>query len=271
MKLIEYKPTRLFTFGCSFTNYIWPTWANILAYELNCPLYNYGRGGAGNQYIFNVLMQADNYFKFNENDLVIVCWTNISREDRYFNGQWHSPGNIYTQTTYDSNFIKKYADETNHALRDLAVIKASYEFLKSKNLQFHFLKILDFQQVCQWNTKIGEVDNRLYQQYKKYLDFVKPSFYDILWDGKVRRRQELDKIEIDARYENGHPLPYEHLKYLQTVFDEQKFLDNTILTVNNLNSQLISSICQQLDQGIVHYKMQFPNLILKDSEEILAV
>ena len=271
MKLIENKPSRIFTFGCSFTNYVWPTWANILAFDLNLPLYNYGRGGAGNQYIFNMLMQADNYFKFNSNDLVIVCWTNISREDRYFNGQWHTPGNIYTQQTYDSNFIKRYADETNHALRDLAVIKASYEFLKAKQITFHFLKILDLQQACQWNTINGTADNRLYQQYQEYLDCICPSYYDVLWKGNVRYREELDRIEIDPRYQNGHPMPYEHLHYLQAVFDKHKFSDYTINAVNNLNLQLINNIRKQLDQGIAQVDMRFPNLQLTTSEAIQAV
>ena len=58
---------RLFTFGCSFTSYHWPTWANILAYDYDIPLYNYGLNGAGNQFIFNMLMQADSFNNFTEN------------------------------------------------------------------------------------------------------------------------------------------------------------------------------------------------------------
>ena len=27
--------TRLFTFGCSFTQYMWPTWADILSKNFN--------------------------------------------------------------------------------------------------------------------------------------------------------------------------------------------------------------------------------------------
>ena len=59
IELFSKKPTRIFTFGCSFTDYIWPTWANIIAYDLNIPFHNYGRGGAGNQFIFNTIMQAE--------------------------------------------------------------------------------------------------------------------------------------------------------------------------------------------------------------------
>ena len=44
------NPKRLFTFGCSFTDYRWATWANILAYELDCEFHNFGKSGAGNQF-----------------------------------------------------------------------------------------------------------------------------------------------------------------------------------------------------------------------------
>jgi hypothetical protein len=53
------KYKRLFTFGCSFTRYLWPTWADILAEDI--PYYeNWGCGGAGNLYISNAIMEAHN-------------------------------------------------------------------------------------------------------------------------------------------------------------------------------------------------------------------
>ena len=53
--LITLEPKRIFTFGCSFTNYLWSTWANILGYEFReAEFYNFGKSGAGNQYIFNL-------------------------------------------------------------------------------------------------------------------------------------------------------------------------------------------------------------------------
>ena len=76
-RLYETVPKRLFTFGCSFTSHDWATWANILGYELQllhgCEFYNFGRSGAGNAYIANVISQVDQVYKFNSNDLVIVC------------------------------------------------------------------------------------------------------------------------------------------------------------------------------------------------------
>ena len=33
---------RLFTFGCSYTRYNWPTWADIIADDLQIPFQNWG-------------------------------------------------------------------------------------------------------------------------------------------------------------------------------------------------------------------------------------
>ena len=42
---------RLIVFGCSFTDYAWPTWADIIAYDLGCEYENWAQGGGGNQQI----------------------------------------------------------------------------------------------------------------------------------------------------------------------------------------------------------------------------
>ena len=46
------KFKRAFVFGCSFTQYYWPTWADILGREFN-KFENWGQCGGGNQFIFN--------------------------------------------------------------------------------------------------------------------------------------------------------------------------------------------------------------------------
>ena len=138
--LIHNQPKRLFTFGCSFTGYNWGTWANVLAKELEpIEFYNFGRAGAGNHYIFNSLMQADAMYNFTHEDLVMVQWTNVSREDRYTD-EWLTPGNIYSQTTYDLEFVRKYFTEYGASLRDYAFIKAAHEMLKHNHLHKFFYK-----------------------------------------------------------------------------------------------------------------------------------
>jgi hypothetical protein len=126
------KYKRFFAFGCSFTGYIWPTWADVLSKEMpQSEFYNMGHAGAGNLFITARLTEINAKFKFNSDDLVIVMWTTFCREDRYFNNNWSAPGNIFTQNMYDEKFVEKFADPKGYLIRDLALITAATGFLKS--------------------------------------------------------------------------------------------------------------------------------------------
>ena len=70
---------RFFAFGCSFTKYKWPTWADILGTKFE-EYYNFGRGGACNTYIMNKFIEADTKYKFNwETDYIVIMFTNFNR------------------------------------------------------------------------------------------------------------------------------------------------------------------------------------------------
>lgn len=272
MKLIDYEPKRLFTFGCSFTNYFWPTWAEIIALDLNIPLYNYGLCGAGNYHMFNMLMQADNYFNIDENDLVIIEWTNIMREDRWFDGRWQTPGNIFSQSVYSKEFVDTYANETFSSLRDFACIKAAYEFLKYKKCQSHFLKMMNFEDICQWGTTQGSPNEKIYLQYEKYLKLINPSFYEVLWQNDIQTKLKRNN-SIHFNFLDGHPTIMEHFEYLRSIFIDHKFSENTINTVKIKNEEFITLAIEQasnreIGDQITPYKF---DIEIKKSEPIIYI
>lgn len=126
------KYKRFFAFGCSFTGYCWPTWADILSKEMpNAEFYNCGKSGAGNLFISIRALEANLKFNFNKDDLVIVMWSTFCREDRYYNNYWHTPGNIFTQQEYDEKWVKKFADPKGYLIRDLSLITMATSYLKS--------------------------------------------------------------------------------------------------------------------------------------------
>lgn len=128
--LSNYK--RIFTFGCSYTHYRWPTWAHVLASEIdNAKLYNFGRTGSGNLFISLRIAEANKRFKFNENDLVAVMYTSFTREDRWVNGYWIGHGNIYNQHLYPESWVKKFADPDFYLMRDFALMDLTNRYLKS--------------------------------------------------------------------------------------------------------------------------------------------
>jgi hypothetical protein len=134
---IDYsKYKRLFTFGCSFTGYKYPTWANIMNKHVpQAEFYNLGRSGGGNVFIANRITEANRKFNFCDTDLVMVMWSTFCREDRYLpNRGWMTPGNIYTQDELDfatTEYLVKWADPLTFLVRDLSIIELTSTYLKS--------------------------------------------------------------------------------------------------------------------------------------------
>lgn len=147
MKIHNLEPQkykRFFSFGCSFTNYIWPTWADIIGQDIE--IYeNWGDPGGGNFFIFNSLIEANLKYKFKEGDLVVIMWTNKEREDRYSNNKWIHAYPETVEKEYGKDWVKKYfLDNRAFLIRDLAVMSAAQEILNSTrcdwaNLIWHSL------------------------------------------------------------------------------------------------------------------------------------
>lgn len=172
---------RLFTFGCSFTNYRWATWADILAREYS-HYENWGLWGCGNQFIFNSLLECYHKNKFTSDDTVIIMWTSVAREDRYRNNKWLSIGNIYTQYEYDQEFVKKYADERWYLLRDLATISATKQLLDSWGVKYEFLSMVPIDNKDQhYNEKIQNNSDVL-AHYQSAVSSLKPSIYEVVFN-----------------------------------------------------------------------------------------
>jgi hypothetical protein len=185
---------RLLTFGCSFTNYRWSTWADCLAPEFDY-FENWGQSGAGNHYIFNSVMEADQHYKFSTDDTVIVCWTGTTRDDWYVNGKWQTLGNMYTCPIYNTDYLKTHVDPRGYAIRDLAFVKAVKCLLEARSCNWKFL--------CMSNWIIDQDIASLYQDT---LNCILPSFETVLFT------QGWPNHNGDP-----HPSPEEHLAYLDAV------------------------------------------------------
>lgn len=228
------KIKRFFAFGCSFTRYGWMTWPCVIAVEFQVPYYNYGAPGGGNQYIFNTIMQADALYKFDENDLIMVSWTNVCREDRYIKDKWICPGNIYTQNVYPTEWVEKFVDPAGMAMRDFATIYAVDNFLKSKKCQYYFLSMIDITTIFnQYNYDLlNTLENKdtipsLISLYDNSLSKIRSNFYDVLWAGKIENKMNKIWKQFNYQFSDCHPSPIEHYTYLNTVL-KYDFSDNTI-------------------------------------------
>jgi hypothetical protein len=137
------KYKRFFAIGCSFTEWFWPTWANIIAEEHpHLEFKSYAKPGAGNLYISTMLNQLQYSEGLCETDLVGIMWSSFHRRDYYNASQtdnlremlmnkdalihlnspeaWHSYGDqIHTQL--NDNDPTGYCDR-GFLMRDLALI-----------------------------------------------------------------------------------------------------------------------------------------------------
>jgi hypothetical protein len=264
---------RLFTFGCSFTEYYWPTWADILGREFEY-YENWGRLGAGNQYIFNSLSECHLQHHLTKNDTVIIMWSSPDREDRYINNMWQTPGPLALETFYDKNFVSKYYDQRGYLIRDLTSINAAKDLLDFWGVKYELLSMIPFN-----NNLLYQIDNDLLQLFKSVIQTIKISAYEILynqnWNSKKfqvddrwylnflenkfnqcagadwpsfsnflanniegKFRDEMEDFGLfqfkDFSFESDfHPTPIEHLIYLNTVLPEFKINLETENWINN--------------------------------------
>lgn len=212
---------RLFTFGCSFTEYFWPTWADIVGQNFDY-YRNWGRSGAGNQYIFNSLIEANARKQFTDKDTVIIMWTNVTREDRYVNYEWKTVGNIYTvQTFYDKTFIKKYADDRGYLIRDLATIAATIDLLDHWGVKYHLLSMVPLTNLDQYSVNPSP-DSDVIELYASAIEKIKPSVYEVVFNFDWFSKNINGMKQFDA-----HPIPSEHLEYVEKVLPEYPISDAT--------------------------------------------
>ena len=236
-KLITRQPKRLFTFGCSFTGYAWMTWAEVVAKDLDIPFYNYGESGAGNQYIYYMFMQAHRHYQFNSDDLIMICWTNVTREDRYLKGKWWTPGTIHLNGIYDESYIEKFVDPLGYLIRDLALIDSVDTIASSTSCQFHMFSMNNFTESSAqfWNDPFKELEKveqcRVF--YKGLLYKLRPSFYTVLWNNSMDYKIQLERQQFGPHFADRHPDPKEHLLYLTHIFDHD-WKTETKVSVDNV-------------------------------------
>lgn len=126
---------KLITFGCSFTDYAWPTWADIMALDLDCEYENWAIGGGGNQQIARRILYKDQQFGWQPDDCVMVQWSSITREDRWLNDNWVSQGSVGVTPFYGAKWVEKYWSWDNDVI-NTAQARMTTELLLKDRLKY---------------------------------------------------------------------------------------------------------------------------------------
>ena len=191
---------KFFAFGCSFTQYYMPTWADIIGREFK-HYENWGAVGGGNQFIFHSLMECVAKNKITKDDTVIVMWTNVAREDRYLNGTWVTPGNIFTQFTYPQEFVKEFADIRGYFIRDFNTILATQTILNNIGCKFYFLSMVSLLNPYQYYHEPSEQIDDILAFFKPVLQQIRPSVHEVIFNFDWTSRPfELDKLTFRQQH-----------------------------------------------------------------------
>jgi hypothetical protein len=191
---------RVFTFGCSFTQYWWPTWANIIATDLGIPSQNWGIGGIGNVAIQHRMVECDLKNTFTEDDLILVLWSTWAREDRYSNTGWRVGGSIFNNSFYDKDFIDKYWSEENDIVRNTtAIISANKMF----NIQYQSHWV-DYQNSL---DDYGRVEPSQLSEFRHLIDALPQK--------NIGEHSRTEGDDWTTLVDDGHPNVLQHLKFAE--------------------------------------------------------
>ena len=157
---------RLFAFGCSFTNYAWPSYADFLSYEFD-KYENWGFPGFGNRAIAERVAECHAKNNFTKDDTVLVQWTSHTRndfhtfkeieyaKDQFVHGWfrptnkigWKTQGNIFgtgnLERNYDRKWIDNFWDEYSYFMYSMNEILLTQGLLDSTNCKWRMFTISD--------------------------------------------------------------------------------------------------------------------------------
>ena len=143
---------RLFTFGCSYTLYNWPTWADLFGLEYSV-FFNWGYAGLGNRAIAERLAEAHARANISENDTVIIQWTSPLRHDWLHFGKgdkdmtnWRTHGSIFSeenQKIFDHKWIDQFWDEKAYYVHTFNNIILAQQLLESIGCRWMMTSMYD--------------------------------------------------------------------------------------------------------------------------------
>jgi len=220
---------RLFTFGCSFTQYMWPTWSHIAAYDMDIEFHNFALAGLGNVGIQHRIIEADLKYEFQEDDIIMIMWTSWCREDRVKNGSWNPTGSVLHRfnSVYDRAFLVKYWDYSNDIVKNSTAI-TTINKLYRHNIKWQGSAFpLHYTEVARSNKTKDE--KRLIKFYQKAMPDI-----SVVNTIKTDEKQMAFGVIPDSHPDvNGHLLIVENYVYQKLNLTIKKETKDEFLTIQN--------------------------------------
>lgn len=257
------EKNRLFTFGCSHTQYIWPSWANILGLSFK-EFYNFGLPGSGTFFMLYQFTFAHEHFKFNENDTLLFMLSDEARIDVVKNKKWLSEGLAFNSIdVFGNKFFEHYSEI--HAVEssyvNVYLLKQMLDKIGCKYEIFYafepFFKnkpdLFDYTTIDIWN-KTFDLTNKKIKPLTEFGEFIQNNSYYLL--DTISKKKYIDghfTISTHLEYVKKYFLDYHDIKYDSTVNEWETMA---------LNSKTYDDIENKFKNIVLKNKVIFVNGVM---------
>ncbi len=223
---------RFFSFGCSFTNWKWPTWNDYIGLNFD-EYYTLGCGGADNKNILYRLLKADKKYKFTSDDTIIVMFTSFNRlsyVDKYY--YINNIGDLVHHNIKLHPIGKNYNFQT--AVYDSYIaIQSIKSILDSKNIKYKLLQSMKHNFYHDNFEARGEI--------KKPLDYCLGLFKYPVMENWVYENYDFDKEKViwqDEGSQDGHPTMKHHFDFVKEFFPQ--YITDKVIKYHDIQQENFS-------------------------------
>jgi|SRR6056300_583723 hypothetical protein len=270
--------SRLYTFGCSFTSYAWPTWADFFGLEFD-EFENWGIPGIGNVAIANRVAECCLKNNINENDTVVVQWSSHLRNDYHLfrpplnrdtDFNWKTKGSIFSYTNkslYDKKWVENFFDEESYIMLSLNAMYSIINLLENKKCKWRMTTISDFSKLGNDyinSENFGEDSNlsnlwnkEIFSPYKKI--FNHKNWLEPIGTYCWKQKELLYKWK---EWQDPHPSPGLCIDWLYNILKPSLNLDNTKLKPEQTKWYYK---CQEIKDNVDNLQM-YGDILYKELE-----
>jgi hypothetical protein len=255
------EKNRLFTFGCSHTQYKWPSWADILGLSYK-EFYNLGNPGSGIFYMLYQFKFANEYYKFDKDDTLIFMLSNETRIDIIKKERWLLSGHVYSNVdVFGKQFLEHYSER--HAIES-SYIYLSFlkEMLDTIGCKYEI--VFAFKSPITESLKDDELLTNMWNNYKNLTNVSIDSLTSYS-ESVMDNSYPFINSHNQKKYRDGHFTIKTHLgfvkKYLKQYYDEK--CDTTVnewdILIKNLINKEDSLLINSISKIVIENKVGFVN------------
>lgn len=270
---------RLFTFGCSYTSYSWPTWADLAGIDFDVSQ-NWGLAGIGNKAIAERVAEANIRHQFTEDDVVVVQWSSHLRHDFWHqhslmdrHAGWKTAGSIFNyinQRLYDKKWVDTFFFEPAYFMHTLNHISMTQGLLKSTGCKWYMTSIGDIRNLgtdLRDNEGIGEMTelikpNERYENLVGWKKIPELALYDKpIWqdhadhwltpmETMAKETPEytydfIDTVRKSKTFLDTHPSTRQHLLWLEKELKDRLQLSDETVKICNEVADAVDAVHQK--------------------------